>query len=359
MNNNSQVGNSHDIFKQGIQSYQAYKYRELEKYYISETIKLSLLTGPLYCLSANLQFLNNRIYSNSFGDNMNQGTKNIKTSISSNKAGVTRSLLNYPFRPSFVQSYRDCLFNLYRQGKFGLGFYKGNGYRLLFFTATTKLKQSIDLEISKLVSMNRKIKEIILYSLVDFILNPLLFLESRYSIQNRRKGFCIYENIFDVFKKSWKELYLGASYSIPRNVSFLLALNFYLIYPSSFMQGFSVFLAHLLSYPILTVQRNKIYHSQIIPYLPKPETSTSMFKYLINNYGFFSLYRGFGSYIIATGLWHYFVPRMAKIKFYKNALNGEKSEDVFKINFLEDDEEEDSESGLENHNNLNKLNEVK
>jgi len=359
MNNNSGKGNSHDIFKQGIQSYQAYKYRELEKYYISETIKLSLLTGPLYCLSANMQFLNNRIYSQTFGDNnLASDNKNIK-STNSNKIGVARSLLNYPFRPSSVESYRDCLLNLYRQGKFGLGFYKGNGYRLLFFTATTKLKQSIDLEVSKFVSLNRKIKEIILYSLVDFILNPLLFLESRYSIQNRRKGFCIYENILDVLRKSWKELYLGASYSIPRNIAFLLSLNFYLIYPSSFMQGFSIFLAHFLSYPILTVQRNKIYHSQIIPYLPKSDPSNSIVKYLINNYGFISLYRGFGSYIIATGLWHYFVPRMAKIKFYKNALAGEKPEDVFKLNFFEDDEEDDSDSESDDNKNLNKLNEVK
>lgn len=343
-NDNHQYSNSHNIFKQGIQSYQIYKYKELEKYYISETIKLSIITGPLYCLSANLQFLSNRIYSNSMIDNTKPSITN------TNKANL---LLNYPFRPSSVQGYRDSIFNLYRQGSLGLGFYKGNGWRILFFTATNKLKQSIDLEISKYVTLNRRIKEVILYSMVDFILNPLLFLESRYSIQNRRKGFCIYGNVFDVLKKSWRELYLGASYSIPRNIIFMLSLNFYLIYPTKFMQGFSVFLAHLLSYPILTVQRNKIYHSQIIPYLPKPDTTSSMFKYLINNYGFFSLYRGFASYIIATGLWHYFVPRMAKIKFYKNALAGEKPEDVFKINFLEDDDEDDDDE-VDEKTSLNK-----
>jgi len=340
MNNNSEQSNPHDVFKQGIQSYQIYKYKELEKYYISETIKLSILTGPLYCLSANLQFLNNRLFPNTIRDTSNTASSQ-KTSILNSNKTAANNLLNYPFRPSFVQSYRDCLFNLYRQGAFGLGFYKGNGWRILFFTATNKLKQSIDVEISKFVSINKRVKEVILYSLVDFLLNPILFLESRYSIQNRRKGYSIYANIFDVLKKSRKELYLGASYSIPRNIIFMLSLNFYLIYPSKFLQGFSVFLAHLLSYPILTVQRNKIYHSQVIPYLPKPDTSISMFKFLTNNYGFLSLYRGFGSYIIATGLWHYFVPRMAKIKFYKNALAGEKADDVFKINFLEDDEEED------------------
>jgi hypothetical protein len=309
MNNNSfSSGKDHNIFKVGIEKYQVNKYREVEKYYLSETIKLSLITGPLYCISANMQFLSHSTITTSF-----------------------------PFKPNFFSSYKECLFNLRRQGL--LGFYKGNFYRLLFFSCTNKVKKSLDPFFSNYVK-NKRLKELVLYSTADILLNPLLFIEARYSIQNRRKGYAIYNNLLDVFRKSGREIYSGALYSIPRNCLFLLSLNFYFLYPHQYTQVVSVFFAHLLSYPILTIQRNKIFQSNLIDYLPKNNYGFIGFaKGLIKEFGFLSLYRGFLSYGLATVAWHLYVPFMAKAKFYNNALKDD--QDALKLDFFEDDEYEE------------------
>lgn len=327
--------NGHNVFKQGIQNFQVSKYKEVEKYYLSETIKLSLLTGPLYCISANMQFLNL---------NLNSKSSLTDNSVTKNKIISNSRTLSLPFKPTFYTNYKDCVFNLYRQGL--LGFYKGNMCRLTFFTATNKLKTTLEYQYhvkfakgNDFLLKNKKLRELIFYSIADILLNPLLVIESRYSIQNRRKGFRIYNNLLEVLSKSWKELYLGASYSLPRNFVFLLGLNTYFIYPSYYLQIFSVFLAHVLSYPILTIQRNKIFHSIHSEYLPRPPDSPiAFYKYIINNAGIQSLYRGFPSFLLATSLWHLYVPKMAKMKFYKNIFQDEPNKDLFKIDFLEEDE---------------------
>jgi hypothetical protein len=320
----AQQGREHNILKQGMENYQVNKYKEIEKYYLSETIKLSLLTGPLYLISANMQFLQVGIINSS--------------NLSFLQNNIPNYTLNLPFKPSIFSSIKENVFSLRRQGL--LGFYKGNFYRLLFLTGTNRLKKYMDPIMNQYLKVNTKLKELILYSFADFLLNPLLFIESRYSIQNRNPGFRLYKNTFDLITKSWRELYTGAYYSVPRNIVFVLSLNIYFIYPSQYLQIFSVFLAHLLSYPILTLQRNKIYHSYYIDYLPK-QNSTGLFStQIIKDYGFLSLYRGFSTYILATLLWHMYVPTMAKAKFYKNALMDDKG-DVMKLDFFEDDEGDD------------------
>jgi hypothetical protein len=145
MNNNYfSAGKDHNIFKVGIENFQVNKYKEVEKYYLSETIKLSLITGPLYCISANMQFL-------------------VKYPTTS----------SFPFKPNFFISYKECLFNLRRQGL--LGFYKGNFYRLLFFSSTNKVKKILDPFFSNYIT-NKRLKEFVLYSTADILLNPILFI---------------------------------------------------------------------------------------------------------------------------------------------------------------------------------------
>jgi hypothetical protein len=328
MNNiSSAPQSSHNIFTQGIQKYQYNKYREIEKYYLSETIKLSLLTGPLYCISANMQFMSKTFLNGITVDNK----------FSFKMKNLPQISLIFPFKPYFHSNYKECLFNLRRQGT--LAFYKGNMYRLLFFSGTNQLKKTLDPLFSQYIKISRRLKEVLLYSFVDILLNPLLFIESRYSIQSRRPGFRIYNSLFDVIKKSGREIYLGASYSIPRNIIFLLSLNVYFMYPSQYLQILSVFIAHLLSYPILTLQRNKIYHSTSTEYFPRPDPNFSFGKDFVKTFGFLSLYRGFSAYILATLLWHFYVPKMAKAKFYNNALKDDK--EVMKMDFFEDDEYED------------------
>ena len=196
MNNNPPSPNSHNIFKIGIENYQANKYKEIEKYYLSETIKLSLLTGPLYCISANMQFL---------FKTKNNSSITSDNSISFFKKNI-HSTSSFAFKPNFFSNYKECIFSLRRQGI--LAFYKGNFYRLLFFSTTNQLKKHLDSSVSK-YAKNKRLKDIMLYSLVDIFLNPLLFIEARYSIQNRRKGFKIYSNLFDLLNKSWREIYSG------------------------------------------------------------------------------------------------------------------------------------------------------
>ena len=332
----------HNVFKEGMNRFQIIKSREIEKYYFTETIKFSAVIGPLYCLSSNMQQMNKHYI---------HSTLNIHKHVSNNGKfklfsvfqlkNLPTNTIFLPFRPTFYLNYRDCLANMFRQGLPGL--YKGNMYRLLFITSTNKLKQYFDMILikqSKLNKFYKIIKEIFFYSLADIILSPLLFIESRYSIQNRRKGFRVYNNLLSVIKLSWKELYKASLYSIPRNMFFILGLNVYFLYPCSQMQNLSIFLAHFLSYPLLTIQRNGIYQSNYIGYFPKSDNKIPILFYLIDNFGITSLYRGFMAYITAVALWHYFVPKLAKSKFYENAFKDQKEkENLFKLSVFEDDDE--------------------
>jgi poly-beta-hydroxyalkanoate depolymerase len=65
-----------------------------------------------------------------------------------------------------------------------------------------------------------------------------------------------------------------------------------------------------------------------------------MYRQLIENFGFFSLYRGFFAYSLATFLWHFTVPITAKHKYYKHLLESDTHKDNMKLNFFDEDEEE-------------------
>ncbi len=314
--------NPHDALKQSMRSIDNYKAKNIVQYYISETIKLSIITGPLYCISSNLQYLDKSLFESAKHTSDGKFIRNFPLS----------SILR-PFRPSYYSGYKDCIVNLYKQGVGGL--YKGNLIRLLYFGLTSEVKMRLDLYYGKYIGSKRLIREIVMFSIADILLHPLLFIESRYSIQNRRKGFRIYNNMFSVLKYSWRELYNGSLYCIPRNLIFASCMNLYFINPSTYMNIFSVFLAHFLSYPILTVQRNVIYHSKYIDYLPKPEGIG--FRSLLSEYGIGGLYRGFIAYSISTALWHVYVPIAAKKKLFESMFE---DGGAFKLkNVFEDTEE--------------------
>jgi hypothetical protein len=333
----------HNVFKQGIKEFQINKYKQLENYYLAETLKLSFFTSPLLCISENMQYLNKEIH--------NKNNEFLKTSMHRNKFSIlnpfssvfpkTESVI-FPFKPSFYKNYRECFINLRRQGI--LGFYKGNFYRLLFFIYTDKFKQQLDLQVFKVYKdfykINKFLRNIVLYSFADIILNPLLFIESRYTVQNRLKGFRIYNNILDVVRYSWKEIYRGCSFSIPKNTLFVLGTYSHKLLPEGKnFQYLSVALAHLLSYPILTVQRNYIYQSFYQIYFPKDTYSKSYLKFFLSNFGFQNLYRGFFPYSVAIFSWHLVVPNAAKHKFYRNIFEKDKdNSNLLEMNFFEEDE---------------------
>jgi hypothetical protein len=324
--------NQHDAFKDSIKRLEEYKAHQIVQYYISETIKLSIITGPLYNLSTNLQFVNRNLAESRMI--MNDTKETILKLKNIPKESIIR-----PFKPSIYTNYRDCVFNLYRQGIAGL--YKGTFYRLSYFGATNLLKKKLDGYFSSYIQIRRVFKEIILYSIADFIMNPLLLIESRYCIQNSRKNFRIYDNIFTLLKTSWKELYNGSLYAIPRNIILVSCLNIYILYPSTYMNIFSVSLAHLLSYPILTVQRNIMFQSNYTDYLPNAAENKITIRSFYNDYGILGFYRGFLAYGLATLLWHIYVPIAAKKKLFDNMFKKDDDKPL-RLNLFEDSEEYDS-----------------
>jgi hypothetical protein len=101
------------------------------------------------------------------------------------------------------------------------------------------------------------------------------------------------------------------------------------------MNIFCVFLAHFASYPLLTVQRNIIYHSYCVDYFPKSE-NIGLGRYL-SQYGIGGLYRGFIAYALSTTLWHIYVPIAAKKKLFESMFE---DGGAFKLdNVFEDTEE--------------------
>lgn len=332
----------HGMFKQGQKNYEFQKKFEVEKYYISETIKLSLVTGPLYCLSANLQFLDKSVIESNYKSFVPGKKADFLSNLLLKNSPVTSVFR--PFKPSYYINYRDAVLNIFRQGYIAL--YKGNILRLSFFISTSQLKKFFEYKYGKYLQFNRVLREMLTYSVIDMLLHPLLFLESRFSVQPYRKGFRIYNSVLSVLTKGkyLAEMYKGALYSVPRNIVFVLSLNSYYLYPDKLTNLIAVGLAHVLSYPILTLQRNAIFQSSKVDYLPeKDKNFVQFFKNIINTFGFFGLYRGFAAYAVATGLWHYIVPTAANQRFYINLLSGDKKENNSMIKMSMFDEEEDDE----------------
>jgi hypothetical protein len=286
-----------------------------------------------------LQYFDQNLIKSNFLSNP-QGKK---LDFSSNfllKTSTTSSLLR-PFRPSYYINYREGILNIFRQGYFAL--YKGNLLRLSFFISTGQLKKRSELLYGKYLNFNSILKDILLYGLADFLMHPLLFLESRFSIQSYKKGRRIYNNIFSIINnKSFFEIYKGCLLSIPRNIVFVLSLNSYYLYQEKIMNFLSVSLAHILSYPILTLQRNIIFRSNRTHYLPNNENALQLTKNIYNTLGMFGFYRGFGAYSIAIGLWHYIVPTAANQRFYINLLKEENNQKgIIDTKLFQEDEDDE------------------
>ena len=317
----------HEIMIQTRKFYEFEKAKQLRMFYIMETIKMSPLIAPFYCISVNMQNLSSFFFQSS-------KVEITKFDVSDRNISKLR-----PFRVSYYKGYSDTFYDIYRQGI--LGIYKGNFYRLCFLLGSNQMKYFTDGFSTSLPALKKIptfFKDIGFFSLIDIFLHPLLFIESRYSVQHRRKNYQVYANLLDVIRKSRKEIYNGASVSITRNFLFVLGLNFYFIYPSKYMNIFAVGLAHFLSYPLLTIQRNIIFQSNYVDYFPKSQFKGIMdtFGFIKKNLGISFLYRGFFSYSLATILWHLCVPSLAKNKFQQNYMK--QTEKAFNEEEEDDDE---------------------
>ena len=321
------MNEDHKVLHSAMSTIEIGKSIEIQKYYLTETLKLSIVTSPLYCISSSFQFINKQVYSK------------LKSNMYSN-------LRIQIFKPSFYVSYKETITNLTRQGILGL--YKGHLWRMSFFIASNNFKQKLDFMYLSQLKINKVLKEMMLYSFVDMCLNPLLFIESRYIIQNRKKNYRLYNNLYDIFRLSYKDLYRGSLLNIPRNICFILGLNTYYLIPGGYSNYIAIACAHLFSYPFLTLQRNVYFHnakasngtSIIDSTLYKQEFRgiSDGLMYFNKEFGVFSLYRGIIPYLTAVSLWHYYVPSAAKAKFYTNIFADEKNQGK-NILDMEDDEE--------------------
>lgn len=273
--------------------------KEVKKYYISETIKLSVATGPLYAIAGQMQYL----------------SKNITLQT---------------FKFTSHEKYFSLARHMFKQGF--LGMYKGNFIRLSFFISSVSLKQVIennyDSYLRSKVFIPKILREMLFFTLADMLLNPLLFIETRFMLQNKHGNFRHYKNIFNLLSVSYSELYKGSILSIYRNFFFVLGVNLYFILPSFASNVFSIVLSHSLSYPFLTIQRNIMARSSFLLYyendlLVKEQRGIlriNEIREYIRIYGFTKLYKGFPVYLSAVCLWHYYVPLAAKYKYYQNLL---------------------------------------
>jgi len=328
------VNEEHKVLHNAMNIIEIEKTREIQKYYLTETLKLSIVTSPLYCISSSFQFINKNLYSK------------VKTN------GIRIQI----FKPSFYLTYRETITNLTKQSILGL--YKGNFYRMSFFILSNNLKQKLDYQYFRHFKINKIVKEMFLYSIVDIFLNPLLFIESRYIIQNRKKNYRIYNNLFEIIRHSYKDLWKGSLVNIPRNIFFIIGLNSYYMFPGTpgaYTNYFAIALAHILSYPFLTLQRNIYYHTSNTNsnHFTKNKLYEREFrgvvdglKYFYREFGVFSLYRGITPYLLAIALWHYYVPNAAKGKFYRNIFADEKQSGPLNLDLDDEDDEED----IQTHN---------
>jgi hypothetical protein len=275
--------------------------KEVQKYYISETIKLSIVTSPILNMSIHLQYL------------------------SKNYSNVPK-----PFKYNYFSNSFSLISYLFKQGIKGV--YKGNISRLSFTIGTAHLKKHIELNYEHLYKNILKYKflsELVLFSVVDILFNPILFIETHYVLQNCKSNFKFHENTLSLLIESKWKMFTAFEMSIYRNFLFLSSIQLYFYYPNKIVYWSSLFLAHFITFPFLTVQRNKMARTfdkfnedQIMLNKKRNIVFKGIFEFLEyqKTFGLSQLYRGFFSYLLSVALWHYYVPSAAKYKYYENLL---------------------------------------
>ena len=110
------------------------------------------------------------------------------------------------------------------------GFYKGNGIRclhiLLFHRLNTDLTLYTESNLAEQMKVLKQIpfaQEFLLSCGIDFLLHPLHVAEARFIMQNRSQNFSVYQGLGDFFKKSYREIFRGILYHIPRNICIALS----------------------------------------------------------------------------------------------------------------------------------------
>ena len=125
------------------------------------------------------------------------------------------------------RNYLECCRGLYRQGV--LGFYKGNGMRimqLLFIGNTqTRIKQRLDKDMS-VFSRTSWMVDYISLCVSYILIHPFHLYEARLVLQNRIPVFSTYKSAFSLVTQNRTELFKGITMHIPRALLFSLCKQF-------------------------------------------------------------------------------------------------------------------------------------
>ena len=304
-------------------------------------IMLSLLTAPLFTVSTSMQISipknvvtiqqfkrveeNSRKFQVRMG-HLTNASNGLDTSIrfgfwkqlmSKNRTEVAAQQqkvqsMSLPWKMPVYRSYWETIQGLYKQSI--RGFYKGNMIRSAHILLFHKLNADLNTHAEqtwpdtfKQVKQVPCLKEFLLATTVDMLLQPLFLAETRFIAQNRHPNFSIYSSVLDLVRKSPTELYRGVTMNIPRNF-FIALTGLKMSDELSLTQYYGSTLAfQTLAYPFLTLQKRLECRSRLTGLV---SNSSSVFS-LVREEGVLSLYKGYLCHSLALLVWMSLLPKVS------------------------------------------------
>jgi hypothetical protein len=318
---------NHPIMRKYIIYYKKLKDFKLYNFYLYYTGLVSIVTGPFYTIAISRQLsvaAHKEIYGDYKSPSDSKELMNVKNELTLREARNYELIKSAgmidgqkPYRAPIYDNYIQTIKGLYNQGM--LGFYKGNGWRLLAYMTSYRFRILLDWFLKErydYFNSSYLLKNIIIYSVADVFLHPSFLIESRYILQNRLPQFQIYPN-FNKFRiRSSHEIYNNCLGHIPKNIVFFLGCYTSSFFPWVLAQNFhnSMLFGATASYPILTAMRRLSCQSMKLPGL-LPHRYLNLLHALAlirSEEGIMKgLYKGYWSYMIGLFIWVQFVPGLS------------------------------------------------
>jgi hypothetical protein len=334
---------THPIMKKYIIYYKKLKDYKLYNYYLLYTTALSVVTAPFYTIAISRQLsvpAHKEIYGDYKSPSDSKELMNVKNEL------TLREARNYelvksagtidgqkPYRAPIYDNYIQTIRGLYNQGI--LGFYKGNGWRLIGYMSTFRFKILFEWflrERYNIFEVSYFLRTFIVMSIADIFIHPCFLIESRYILQNRIPQFQIYPNLNKFRIRSSNDMYNHCLSHIPKNFFFLIGYYTSHFFPSVLLYNAynAILFGTAFSYPILTAMRRLTCQSMKMPGL-LPMRYLNLLHALAVIRGeegiARGLYKGFWSYFIGLCIWVQFVPGLSYSSF-KN-LEAKEQEELF------------------------------
>ena len=304
------------------------------------TVALSLITAPLHTISIAMQ-LSVKPHLKLYPD-YTSNTKDSKALIKQVSEMTVRDSRNYnlikssgvpegqkPYRAPIYNSYRECINALQKQGI--LGFYKGNGIRMVAYGAINRGRITLDWFFRDRYQFKEHniVKVFLVYTIIDILAHPLFVMESRFILQNRLPNFRVFPSIIKYKSRSKDELFVNILCQIPKNVTIILSNFVFFSKPNLYSLLINNIITNVFIYPILTCMRRLVCQSGAFPgMLPYRYLNLLHALSLIKREEgvFKGLYKGFSAHILAVLIWTYIVPVYARLTYIRKM---EEDEDLF------------------------------